>query len=164
MPERLLYAISTRGKINFINFDTAFATIYLQVLKKNPEDIDFKHLKFQTLRFLDALGHCEFDFGKRYIYACQPSLVLMPSFGLPQVLLTGARNQELVLSIKKFAARNKNAVRFYSIPQKVKHSLLPQAIYLEATDKDLLIEAATEVGVNFKIDEPCGSNIARPTT
>jgi len=154
MPERLLYAISTRGKMSFSNYSDAFASIFSQVYKTFPEDISFTQLKFQTLRLLDALGHCDFDYGKRYVYACQPLFVLMPSFGLPRFLLTGARNEELLSRIKKFANENRDSVRRYTIPQRIEHSLLPPAIYFEAVTKDMVEKAASKVGVGIKIDEP----------
>ena len=171
MPERLLYSISTRGKMSFDNFETAFSTIYAivhnysqkecgitpnyRVLQQTfPEGVSFTHLKYQTLRFLDALGHCEFDFGKRYVYACPPVLALVPSFGLPKAVLTGARNPDLIKHIKAFASVNKDTVRFDSIPQKVRYSLLPPAIYLEAISKDLVEGVAVKAGISFKIEEP----------
>jgi len=151
MPDRLLYSISTRGKMNFSNFYTAFHTIYSQVYKKIPEDA---YLKFQTLRFLDALGHCDVDFERRYIYACMPTFVLVPSFGLPKVLLLGARTPDLIIDIKEFAAENKNSIRFYAIPQKIKQSLLPPAIYVEVADRKLLEGVSGKAGVHLRIDEP----------
>lgn len=154
MPERLLYSISTRGKMSFNNFETAFNTIYFHVHKKSPEDVSYTYLKYQTLRFLDALGHCEFDFGKRCVYACPPVLVLVPGFGLPKAVLAGARNPDLIKHIKAFASLNKDSVRFDSIPQKIRYSLLPQAIYLEAISKDLLEGAAVKAGISFKLEEP----------
>jgi hypothetical protein len=154
MPERLLYFISTRGKVSFVNFDAALKTVYSQIYKISLEDINFTRLRYQTLRFLDALGHCDVDFGKRFIYACPPSLVFVPCFGLPKALLTGARNQELVMHIKKYVAENKNAIRFHRIAQRHEHSLLPMAIYLEAISTDLLKGAASKVGITLKTDEP----------
>ena len=154
MPERLLYSISTRSKMSFNNFDIAFSTIYFLVHKTTPEDVSYTYLKYQTLRFLDALGHCEFDFGKRYVYACPPVLVLVPGFGLPKVVLTGARNPDLIKHIKTFASVNKDSIRFNSIPQKVRYSLLPPAIYLEAMSKHLLEGAAVKAGISFKLEEP----------
>lgn len=154
MPERLLYSISTRGKMSFNNFDTVFNTIYFFVHEKSPEDVSYTYLKYQTLRFLDALGHCEFDFGKRYVYTCPPVLVLVPSFGLPKAVLTGARNPDIIKHIKTFASGNKDSVRFDSIPQKVRYSLLPPVIYLEGISKDLLEGAAVKAGISFKLDEP----------
>jgi hypothetical protein len=154
MPERLLYAISTRGKMTFTNYSSTFADIYLQVYKEFPKDISFTRTKFQTLRLLDALGHCDFDRRKRYVYACQPFFILIPSFGLPRVLLTGARNHELITHIRKFAADNRNFVRCYTIPQRIEYALLPPAIYLEAMTKDILENAASKVGISIKIDEP----------
>ncbi|HHT9159008.1 MAG TPA: hypothetical protein ACFYEH_04015 [Candidatus Brocadiaceae bacterium] len=154
MPERLLYSISTRGKMNFNNFYNAFDTIYSLVYKNYPEDMSFTYLKYQTLRFLDALGHCEFDFEKRYVYVCPPSLVLLPSFGLPTAVLSGARNPELVTRIKKYAGENKDSIRFYEIPQKVKYFLLPPAIYLEAISKSLIETATLGTGINSQLGEP----------
>ncbi len=140
--------------MSFSIFDAAFSTIYSQVYKVFPEDVSFTYLKFQTQRFLDALGHCDFDFGRRYIYASRPTFVLVPSFGLQKILLTGARSVDLIKSIKKIAAGNKNSIRFYSVSQKVRQSLLPPAIYLEVADKKVLNKSLLTIGINLRIDEP----------
>ncbi len=154
MPDRLLYSISTRGRMNFSNFDAAFSIIYSQLYEAFYEDVNFTLLKFQTLRFLDALGHCDFDYGRRYIYACKPAFVLVPSFGLQKILLTGARTMDLVASVKKFAVENKSSVIFSSVPQKLRQALLPQAIYLEIADNDFFNKALSKIGIDSKIDEP----------
>lgn len=155
MPERLLYSISARGKLSFVNFNAVFNTVLSQVHKRSWEDIDFNNLKYQTLRFLDAMGHCDVDFGNRYIYACPPSLILIPSFGIPKAILTGARDYELVDRLKGFVSENKDSVEFHSIIQnRQRYPLLPSAIYLEAISKDLLEEVALKAGIKSKIDEP----------
>jgi len=140
--------------MNFSNYDAAFSAIYSQVYKTFPEDVSFTYAKYQTLRFLDALGHCDFDFGRRYVYACTPAFVLVPSFGLQKVLLTGARNMDLLISIKKLAAENKKSIIFYSLSQKLGRLLLPHAIYLEIADKEFLNNALSKIGLNLKNDEP----------
>jgi hypothetical protein len=150
MPERLLYAISTRGKMPY----AAFSTIYSQIYNASSEDTSFTYLKLQTLRFLDALGHCDFDFGKRYVYACKPAFVLIPSFGLPKVLLVGARSVDLTKRIKKIAADNKNDIRFYTVCQKIRPALLPQAICLEVANKEVLRKSLLTSGIDLQIDEP----------
>ncbi len=102
MPERLLYSISARGKLSFINFSDSLNAIFSQVHKRFQVDMDFNYLKYQTLRFLDAMGHCEVDFEKRYIYVCPPSLILIPSFGLPKAILTGAAYSVLTGRLFRF--------------------------------------------------------------
>ena len=155
MPERLLYSISARGKLSFINFSDSLNAIFSQVHKRFHMDMDFNYLKYQTLRFLDAMGHCEVDFEKRYIYVCPPSLILIPSFGLPKAILTGARDYELIDRLKVFISEKKGFASLHSIIQnRQRYALLPQAIYLEAISKDLIEEAALKVGIISKLDEP----------
>jgi hypothetical protein len=150
--------------MSFTNYDNAFTAIYSQVYKMSPEEISFTYLKFQTLRLLDALGHCDFLFESRCVYVCPPSLILVPSFGLPMFLLTGARNPELIARINKFVINNKGSVRLIDIPQRVEYCLLPRAIYLEVMSKDIIERGALKIGVNSKSDEPAAWSLANFTS
>ena len=152
MPERLLYAISSSGKMSFSNYDNSFSTIFYMVHKAFPENVSYTYLKYRTLRLLDALCHCDYDFGKRYVYVCPPTLVPLPTFGLPKFLLTGARDQDLIRGIRRFTAENKNQVSMVIIPQNVQHALLPPAIYLETINKELVINAASKLHININTD------------
>ncbi len=157
MPDRLLYALSTREKMSFSNFEIAFNTIYPLVHKsasQDNEEANFTFYKFQTLRFLDALGHCEYDFSTRYVYACPPYLVLLPGFGLPKAILTGARSPELLHRLKMFVKQNKSSIEYREVSQRVKYLLLPKAILLESISKDLFKDAAESVKIGCLSGEP----------
>jgi hypothetical protein len=81
--ELLLQTISTRSRMGLDYFNDAFNTlIQLQEISSREEDLNY--LRRKTVRFLDSLGHCEFDFDRRQVFACPPVLVTLPTYGLPQ--------------------------------------------------------------------------------
>ncbi len=153
MPDRLLYSISSRGVMNVSFFEDAFNALFSVIIKRQKE-INYAALKLQTIRFLDALGHCEFDYEKRKIYICPPALILLPTSGLPKAVLTGARSPELLSRIKDFAKRYPDSVAYYYIRQRNNYSLIPSAVYLEAIDKNYIEQVASAAGIKCETGEP----------
>ncbi|GAG61844.1 unnamed protein product [marine sediment metagenome] len=99
MSDTLIYAMSTRGKLNLEQFNELFRRVYSPSFKQVEESVKVD-VRRHTVRILDSLGYCEFDFDKRMVYMCKPSLMLLPFFGLPKAVLTGARSPFLVQKLK----------------------------------------------------------------
>ena len=97
MSEQLIYALSTLGELGLAKFNDIFKRLYLP---EDDKDYDY-NMRHQTIRYLESLGYCEFDYDQRRVFMCPPALVLLPSFGLPKALLTGARTPKFIASIKK---------------------------------------------------------------
>jgi hypothetical protein len=140
--------------MNVRSFNSAFDALYQQVHRASPDDINLSMLRYQTARFLDALGHCEFDIENRYIYVCPPVLALLPSYGLPKAVLTGARNPDLIANLKNFTKKHKDVISYFSVTQSFKRLLIPSSVYLEATDKTIVQEAASYAKIDCNLDQP----------
>ena len=122
-------------------FNAAFDAL-CQLPGISTSEVDLNYVRRQTIRYLDSLGHCEFDFDSRHVFACPPALVALPPYGLPKSVLTGARTLSMVRKMKDFVKGNRNSVSYSSKPQRSEHPLLPSAIYIEAVDHDHLQKVA----------------------
>ncbi len=152
-PELLLQTISTRSRMGLDYFNDAFNTlIQLQEISNREEDLNY--LRRKTIRFLDSLGHCEFDFDRRQVFACPPVLVTLPTYGLPVAVLTGARSATIVQKIKGFAKSNRDSISYSIEPQRSEHPLLPSALYIEAVNYDYLQEVAQTAQIGHHLNQP----------
>ena len=90
MSNELIYAMSTLGEIKLEDFYALLNSITIAEIREEESlGMDFRQ---HIIRLLDSLGYCEFDFEKRKVFMCPPSLVRLPSPGLPKAVLVGARN------------------------------------------------------------------------
>lgn len=153
MSELLLQTISTLGKISIGKFDEVF-NIVCQLAGFPGGDVDFYHIRRQTIRFLDSLGHCEFDFDRRYVFACPPALVTIPASGLPKAILTGARIPLMIQKMKDFIRNNRELISFNVEHHKAGPLLLPSSIYIEAVDHEYLQKAAQAAEINYQLETP----------
>lgn len=153
MSELLLQTISTLGRMRIESFDEAFDTLY-QLAGISGEEVDINYIRRQTVRFLDALGHCEFDFDKRQVFACPPILVTLPLSGPPVGILTGARIPPIVAAIKDFVKSNRDSISCSIKQQKRKGLLLPPAVYIEAVNHEFLKKVAQAAHIGHYLDEP----------
>ncbi len=148
MSDLLLQTVSTFGRMNIENFDSAFNIVYK--LAGNPGgEVDLYNVKRQTIRFLDSLGHCEFDFERRQVFACPPTLISIPTCGLPKAILTGARIPSMIQKIKDFIRTNKNSISYNIELQRVGLLLLPSAIFIEAIDYEYLKKVAQAAQISY---------------
>ncbi len=126
-----------------------FYNIFSIVYAQNPSAYaaDLKNERYKTIRMLDSLGHCEFDFTRRKVYVCPPTLVGMPSIGLPRVLLTGARSSTLIQELK--AAVKSTGGAAYIIMQQQTEPLLPTAFIIESSNQGAIAEIAKKTGIAY---------------
>lgn len=156
MPDQILYTISTVGRISLDEFYSAYDEI--QALGTENKGIDigdnFRKTRSKTIRLIEALGHCEFDFENRLVYACPPVLVALPSSGLPNAVLTGARTPSMINKMVEFISCNKDSISLRCIKQGTKEYLLPSAIFIEAVDQSALASVAEAANIGHKLDVP----------
>ena len=154
MPsELLLQTISTRSRMGLDYFNDAFKTlIQLQEISSGEEDLN--NLRRKTIRFLDSLGHCEFDFERRQVFACPPILVTIPSYGLPKAVLTGARSATIVQKIKNFVKSNRDSLSYSVETHRSEYPLLPSVIYIEAVNLDHIKEVAQNAQIGHHLNYP----------
>lgn len=160
MPDQLLYTISTIGRISLSKFYSAYDDIQASQPEHIETETSNSNKKRIAVRLLDALGHCEFDFEKRMVYACPPFLVALPSSGLPNAVLTGARTPSLISKIVEFITCNKDSISIRCVKQEDKGYLLPQAIFIEAVDNSILKILAETVNIGHKLDTPAAWSFA----
>jgi len=151
--ELLLQTISTKSRISLDYFNDVFNTlIQRQEISSGEEDLN--DLRRKTIRFLDSLGHCEFDFERRQVFACPPVLVTLPTYGLPIAVLTGARSKKIVQRIKDFVKSNRDSLSYRIESHRSEYSLLPSAIYIEAVNFDYISEVAQNARIGHYLDQP----------
>ena len=153
MSELLLQAISTSGRMSIDKFNATFDAL-CQPAGISSKEIDLNNIRRQTIRYLDSLGHCEFDFDRRHVFACPPALVALPLYGLPKAVLTGARTPSTVRKVKDFIKGNHNSVSHSSKLQRSEHPLLPSAIYIEAVDHEYLQKVAQAAHIGYYLTAP----------
>lgn len=151
--ELLLQTISARGRMGLNDFNAAFNLLIQQHEISSGEE-DLNYLRRKTIRFLDSLGHCEFDFDRRQVFACPPVLVTLPSYGLPKAVLTGARSAKIVQKIKEFVKSNRDSISYSIEPQRSKHPLLPSVLYIEALNHNYLQKVAQTAQVGQHLHQP----------
>ncbi|MFA6371070.1 MAG: hypothetical protein WCW68_00445 [Methanothrix sp.] len=152
MHEELLQTISSLGHMSLEKFYSAFDAIQLR--RNQDKDVDLHEIRRRSIRFLDALGHCEFDFDKRRVFACPPVLVRLPSSGLPQAVLAGARTDLIMKKLKEFEKCNSGDVFLRIIPQIGLDYLLPSAIIVEALSFEHLQNLSQYSKIASCLDQP----------
>jgi hypothetical protein len=153
MPDKMIYAMSTRDSFSLDKFIEIFRMLYLPT---NPDTEDWFYIdpRRYLVRLLDSLGFCEFDFNRRMVYMCPPSLVLLPVCGLPKAVLTGARSPRLLRNMKSLARKRSEEVLMESVPQKDTNVTLPPSIYIEAISIQVLRGIADELGIKTALENP----------
>jgi hypothetical protein len=154
MSDLLLYAISTLGHTDISRFYRVFNEVIHKENVHLPEDVNVNHARLQTLRFLDALGHCDYDYEAHSISPCPPALVLLPGHGLPNAVLAGARSPELLERLKAFVRQRKQSMCYSAFVQPERYLPIPSAICIEAVNKELLLDLASSSRIAFDLHNP----------
>jgi hypothetical protein len=152
--EKLMHLISVQGQLGIARFHDYFEQLYTESFGLSEEDRYFA--RFQTIRFLESLGHCEYDYANRRIYACKPVITLQSKWGLPQAILSGARSPALISSLREFAAKNRDKLVLKDISQPY-YPVLPNAIILKAVSLEVLKQAASNLGIDFELEHETSS-------
>ena len=159
MSNDLIYAMSTSGSMSTDRFSELFRYVYYPYASQDEDRIDI-NARQQTIRILDSLGYCEFDFDKRIVYMCRPSLVLIPSFGLPTALLTGARGPKFLKNLKAAVNGRWKKAKIEYKQHSENNAAIPATICIQAIDKDVIREIADQVGISCDLTSPAAWRIA----
>src|SRR5687768_7420625 len=103
--EKLLHVISLQGRLKSAKFQEDFDELYPRIAGLGEEERYF--VRFQTIRFLEALGHSEYDYQNRQLYVCPATLALQSRSGVWNAILTGARTPVMLEQLREFVARKK---------------------------------------------------------
>ncbi len=167
MSESFLEELSTRGSMGLSEFRIAFDELIRQHYR-NEDYGDLTDAGNRFVRFMDALGHCEFDFDIGRVYTCPPNLARLP-MTLPWAVLTGARTPALIKKLRNFVKMHKNEMTV--IPRNQDHSrsfvgrenttrlLLPQCIIVGARRMACLEQLASELGT---FEEQINNSLGAP--
>lgn len=151
MSDQLLNALSSKGEMSTDEFNSIFSTIYLSQCKQPP--LNLNHERNITIRMLDSLGHCEFDFDNRRVYVCSPLFVALPTCGLPRAVLTGARSPSLVGDLKQ-ATKNRQGSAHLIRRQHKTYPIIPEAIIVESIDLETIKETANTSKIAYTHSVP----------
>ena len=163
MSNLLIYAISTKGKLSYEQFNNLFSHVYMSSDSDSIEQININQ-KQKTIRILESLGYCEFDFKKRKVYVCKPSLVLLPSFGLPKALLTGARTPQLVNKVRESIRECREKALIENKNHSSENNVIPNSIYIRASKKRVLESIAEQSGIFCDLSSPAAWKLANLST
>ena len=159
MSNQLIYAMSTKGSLKIDEFNEIFTMVY-SLSSIGDEVIADINMRLQVIRTLDSLGYCEFDFDKRMVYMCKPSLILLPTFGLPKAVLVGARTPALAKKLRRAVEKRQDKALLVSLVQGRTNINIPPLPCIEAIDIDILKEIATETAISCDVEEPIAWRLA----
>ncbi|MDA8142732.1 MAG: hypothetical protein M0T81_01970 [Thermoplasmatales archaeon] len=158
MSNELIYAMSTLGEIKLEDFYALLNSITIAEIREEESlGMDFRQ---HIIRLLDSLGYCEFDFEKRKVFMCPPSLVRLPSPGLPKAVLVGARNPSLINNLKSAVRMEYGNAIFYNIPQRRFAIDIPALICIEADKIETLQKISESCRINSDLKTPASWKLA----
>ncbi|KAF5066017.1 hypothetical protein DSECCO2_268160 [anaerobic digester metagenome] len=169
MSDGLLMAIASVGEMSLSKFDEAFTEICLKGAPSETAD-EFKNIRRKAVRLLDALGVCEFDFGRNKVFSCPPALVLLPGGGAYRAVMTGVRSPKIMEKVTAFVREHKDVLAMTQEAQGITvltreygplpAATLPSAVIFESLDKDVLAEMAHIGHIKASIDVPAAWGLA----
>ncbi|MBZ5752453.1 hypothetical protein [Metabacillus rhizolycopersici] len=165
MFDDILTVLSVIGSIKLEKFREVYDTL----LKHRFNEDEQQRLLYShndVLRDLEALGHCEVDYSNRKIYICPPSFALLPSRGLPRIVLAGGRSEKMLKRLMKLVNKNSDKVSvILSDHLSVKNPLFPQTICIEAKSIGILKQVTERIGIEGNLEIPASwcLSIASPS-
>lgn len=154
--EKMLYVISAKKELAWPSFKETFDYLYnLETgVREENTDIDgIKNKRLQTIRALDSLGHCDFNFSddrsKNKVYAASPVLVRLPCAGFPQAILAGARSPNTIQQLSDACQSAGNHINLEIKEQASESVLIPKRVAVQAEDVRELEAIASSLGIPF---------------
>ena len=133
--DQLLYVISANNEMSWASFKEAFNYLYtLQVDSIDRERDGIKSKRFQAVRVLDALVHCDFNFNENKVYAAPPVLVRLPCAGFPQAILAGARPPQTIQKLSDACKSIGNHINLEVMEQPGQLVLIPRRVAVQVED------------------------------
>lgn len=154
MTDNLLFALSSYGSLNFDAFERILQLLYTQEVGQIPDNLSFSEIRNNTLHSLEELSHCEIDYEKRKVNICPPTLILLPQYGLPKAILTGARTPTMIAKCHEFIKTNKSDIYIRLTRQSSSECIAPYLVSFETVNFDLLGKMADVIGVKFSFAAP----------
>ena len=142
--------------MGFTDFYKAVSCLCPQPLAGDSRSAVLKNI---FVKSLDALGHCEFDFKKRVVYCCPPSLVRLPCEAGISAALCGGRDPGFIEKLQRNASEKGLQVsayennRFYWEGQTMHKIPMPSAILVKGEDGSLpnFSNAFSQMGIGLQL-------------
>ena len=154
--EKLLYIISAKKEVTWLSFKETFDYLYnleTGVREENTDKDGIKNKRFQVIRALDSLGHCDFNFSddssKNKVYAAPLLLVRLPSAGFPQAILAGARSPTTIQQLSDACQSVGNHINVEIQEQASELGLIPKRVAVQAEDVRELQAITSSLGIPF---------------
>ena len=154
--EKLLYIISAKKEVTWLSFKETFDYLYnleTGVREENTDKDGIKNKRFQVIRALDSLGHCDFNFSddssKSKAYAAPPLLVRLPSAGFPQAILAGARSPATIKQLSDACQSVGNHINIEIKEQASELVLIPKRVAVQAEELRELEAIASSLSIPF---------------
>ncbi|MFC5452191.1 hypothetical protein [Paenibacillus aestuarii] len=130
--------------------DISFRELYLIIEKLYPItgiSEQSRSEKFQIIKQLELLGHCEIDYEDKKVYCNPPFFGLLPRVGVYQALLAGARNTVLVNKLKILSEKYKNELNLLILKSSTTN--IPDTIILESHNLNIIALIAKELKISL---------------
>ncbi|MBE9123475.1 hypothetical protein IQ269_22410 [Tychonema sp. LEGE 07199] len=154
--EKLLYVISAKKQVAWLSFKQTFDYLYNIEMGVREEDTDkdrIKNQRFQAIRALDSLGHCDFyfsgDSSHNKVYAAPPVLVRLPCAGFPQAILAGARSPATIQQLSEACQSAGDRINLEIQEQASESVLIPKRVAVQAEDVRELGAIASSLTIPF---------------
>lgn len=148
--DRLLYTLSAKVDLSWPSFKRLFELLCGSHLA--PADLEDAGLaRYETARGFDALGHIEVDLGSSFrIYAAPPALALLPTAGIPEAVMTGARSPRSMDDWRERAHSYGSRLELDVQLQKDSSGKFPSRVSVKAETRDDLRSFANDIRVDFQ--------------
>jgi hypothetical protein len=150
----LLYVLSARGETSWPAFKKVFDSLFTLRARAAPDDVPQE--RHRTIQMLDALGHCDTDFGPEgsRIYAAPPCLARLPVSGLPQAVLAGSRSPATLDRVAQTCRAARNLVSLQVEQQHAKALFVPPRVLLQADSVQQLRGVARSLNITMEVEPP----------
>lgn len=158
----MLYALSAWKEMSWSKFRQIFGQLFVQYLSDSEIGDGGEHVliaRRHTVRMLEWLGHCDFDFNQvsNRVTIGPSILALIPMRGLPKAILCGARGPDTLTNLKNVCSTLPASVSVSEAKQDDALSFVPKRVEVEADSLKVLKEVADSLGVNFSPTPPAWS-------
>lgn len=151
--DELLFVISAKQEMSWSAFKQVFDYLYtLHCTANQLEKSDLKRQRMATIRTLNALAHCEFDFTENYskVYVAPPVLVRLPAIGFPQAILTGGRSPTTILELSDACQSVGDCINLEVIELESDLMLIPKRVVVQAEEVGELNAIANYIKIPFR--------------
>ena len=154
-PNRLLFAISVRGRMTWAQFCEA-VDLLAPPSSRHLHENGGAATRRCLLQSLQALGHCDalYEEGNSTIVVTPPSACRLPKAGLPLAVLTGARypqtKEQLIQATRKRGREGRLSILPYPGPL----GLLPDTILIESDSEEAMTSFFADLQIPYSAIAP----------